>query len=206
MSDLDKQTKFNLHMTIQDALRKVRIMLAVDEEIEVSEDIKMAEAKLIDGTEVYTEGAMEATNILYIKVEDEGDAPFATPGIHETEDGILITVGENGEIMEVLEKNANAVTEEVVEETMEEVIVKDVPEEAVAPTEDLLAGIADLLKPFTEEIQTLNEEIVALKARFSIIADEPAANPIRNTFSETKLAKENQLASRMEALRAIRNN
>lgn len=192
-------------MTIQDALRKVRIMLTEDEKIEVSEDIKMAEAKLIDGTEVYTEGAMEATNVLYIKVE-EGDAPFATPGIHETEDGILITVGENGEIMEVLEKNANAVTEEVVEETMEEVIVKDVPEEAVAPTEDLLAGIADLLKPFTEEIQTLNEEIVALKARFSIIADEPAAHPIRNTFSETKLAKENQLASRMEALRAIRNN
>jgi hypothetical protein len=138
---------------------------------------------------------------------EEGEAPFAPEGIAETEDGLLITVGPNGEIMEITEKAADAVTEEEVIEDFDEVaVVAEVPEEAVAPTEDLLAGIAELITPFTEEIATLNEEITALKARFNKIAGEPAASPIRNTFSETALAKKTMEANRMDALRAIRTS
>jgi len=191
-------------MTVQNALRKIKVMLSVDEV--VATEIKMADAILVDGTAVYAEGEIEVGNILYVTVE-EGEAPFAPEAIHETEDGTLITVGPNGEIMEVTEKAAEAVTEEVVEEAMDEVaVVAEVPEEAVAPTEELLAGIAELITPFTEEIATLNEEITALKARFNKIAGEPAASPIRNTFSETTLAKKTMEANRMDALRAIRQS
>ena len=36
-------------MTVQDALRKIKVMLAVEEEVvAVTEDIKMADAELID--------------------------------------------------------------------------------------------------------------------------------------------------------------
>lgn len=193
-------------MTVQDALRKIKVMLAVEDKVEVTEDIKMAEATLVDGTEVYTEGELAVGSILYVKVE-EGDAPFAPAAIHETTDGLLITVAENGEVTEITEKAEEAPAEEVVEETMEEVEVEvPVSEAALPATEELLTGIAEMIAPFTEEIATLTEEVVALKARFNKIAGEPAASPIRNTFSETKLAKEQALAQRMEALRAIRKN
>ena len=193
-------------MTVTEALRKIKVMLAVEDKVEVTEDIKMAEATLVDGTEVYTEGELAVGSILYVKVE-EGEAPFAPSALHETTDGLLITVAENGEITEITEKAEEAPAEEVVEETMEEVEVEvPVAEAALPATEELLNGIAEIIAPFTEEIATLTEEVVALKARFNKIAGEPAASPIRNTFSETKLAKEQILAERMEALRAIRKN
>lgn len=190
-------------MTVQDALRKIKVMLAV-EETEVKEEIKMAEAVLVDGTEVYSEGELVEGAVLYVKVE-EGEAPFAPEGIHETADGLMISVGPNGEITDISEKEE--AIEEVVEETMEEVEVEvPVAEAALPATEELLNGIAEIIAPFTEEIATLTEEVTALKARFNKIAGEPAASPIRNTFSETKLAKQSMEAQRMEALRAIRKN
>jgi len=190
-------------MTVSDALRKIKVMLAV-EETEVKEEIKMADATLVDGTEVYTEGDLAVGAILYVKVE-EGEAPFAPEGIHETVDGQMISVGSNGEITEIKEKVEEAPAP--VEESMEEVEVEvPVAEAALPATEELLNGIAEIIAPFTQEIATLTEEVTALKARFNKIAGEPAASPIRNTFSETKLAKDTMLAQRMEALRAIRKN
>ena len=191
-------------MTVNDVIKKLKVMLAADEAVVTR--AKFAEAVLVDGTEVYTDGELAVGAILYVKVE-EGEAPFAPEGIHETADGLLIGVGPNGEIMEITEKAEDAVTEEVVEEAMEEVSVEaPVSEAAVPATEELLGGIAELIAPFTEEIAALTEEVTALKARFNKIAGEPAASPIRNTFSETKLAKEQALAQRMEALRNIRKN
>ena len=191
-------------MTVQDALRKIKVMLAV-EETEVKEEIKMAEATLVDGTEVYSEGELVEGAVLYVKVE-EGEAPFAPEGMHETADGLMISVGPNGEITDISEKE-EAIEEEVVEETMEEVEVEvPVAEEALPATEELLNGIAEIIAPFTEEIATLTEEVTALKARFNKIAGEPAGRPIRNTFSEAALTKQSIEAQRMEALRAIRKS
>ena len=141
------------------------------------------------------------------KTEEGEESPYAPSGIHETTDGLLIGVGENGEIMEITEAAADAVTEEVVEEAMEEVEVEvPVSEEAMPATEELLNGIAEMIAPFTEEIAALTEEVVELKAKFSKLADEPAAKPIRNSFSEIKADKDAHFAKRMEALRALRNN
>ena len=89
---------------------------------------------------------------------------------------------------------------------MEEVEVEvEVPEEAIPATEELLTGIAEIIAPFTEEIAALTEEVTELKAKFSKLADEPAAKPIRNEFSENS-AKRNITDKRMEALKALRNN
>ena len=189
-------------MTVNDVIKKVRVMLAADQSVVTRS--KFAEAKLVDGTEVYTEGELEVGAILYVKVE-EGEAPFAPEAIHETADGMLITVGPNGEIMEIVEAGAEPAAEEVVEEAMEEVEVEvPVSEEAIPATEELLTGIAEMIAPFTEEIAALTEEVTELKAKFSKLADEPAAKPIRNTFSEAKANKDEALAKRMDALRAIR--
>ena len=191
-------------MTVNDLVKKLRVMLAADKDVVT--ETKMAEAELVDGTVVYTEGELAVGATLLIKVEEGEESPYAPEGIHETTDGMLIGVGPNGEIMEISEVEAEAKPEEIIEEVMEEVEVEvEVPEEAIPATEELLTGIAEIIAPFTEEIAALTEEVTELKAKFSKLADEPAAKPIRNEFSGNS-AKRSITDKRMEALKALRNN
>ena len=192
-------------MTVNDMVKKLRVMLAADKAVVT--EAKFAEATLVDGTVVYTDGELEVGASLLIRTEEGEESPYAPEGIHETTDGLLIGVGPNGEIMEISEVEAEAKPEEIIEEVMDEVVVEAPVSEAAMPaTEELLSGIAEMIAPFTEEIAALTEEVTELKAKFQVIADEPAAKPIRNSFSENKAAKDEQLAKRMDALRAIRNN
>ena len=191
-------------MTVNDLVKKLRVMLAADKDVVT--ETKMAEAELVDGTVVYTEGELAVGATLLIKVEEGEESPYAPEGIHETTDGMLVGVGPNGEIMEISEVEAEAKPEEIIEEVMEEVEVEvEVPEEAIPATEELLTGIAEIIAPFTEEIAALTEEVTELKAKFSKLADEPAAKPIRNEFSDNS-AKRNITDKRMEALKTLRNN
>tara|TARA_R110002050_G_scaffold40603_3_gene99088 strand:+ start:423 stop:1001 length:579 start_codon:yes stop_codon:yes gene_type:complete len=192
-------------MTVNDMVKKLRVMLAAD--TEVVTEAKFAEAELVDGTVVYTDGELEVGAALLIRTPEGEESPYAPEGIHETTEGLLIGVGPNGEIMDITEAGEDTVTEEVVEEELDEVVEEaPVSEEAIPATAELLTGIAEMIAPFTEEIAALTEEVTALKARFNKIADEPAATPIRNTFSENKIKKDEALANRMDALRAIRKN
>jgi hypothetical protein len=191
-------------MTVNDLVKKLRVMLAADKDVVT--ETKMASAELVDGTIVETDGEMEIGSTLYIQVEEGEERPFAPEAIHETTDGMLIGVGPNGEIMEISEVEAEAKPEEIIEEVMEEVEVEvEVPEEAIPATEELLTGIAEIIAPFTEEIAALTEEVTELKAKFSKLADEPAAKPIRNEFSGNSV-KRSITDKRMEALKALRNN
>jgi len=159
-------------MNVTNVIRKLKVMLGAQ--------FNFAEATLVDGTEVYSEGEFVPGAILFVRAgEGVSEDPFAPAGKHETTDGKIITVGENGEITEVVEA---APAEEV---AMEEVEVStEVADELAPVTEDLLAGIAELIAPFTEEIAVLKEEVVALSKRFEKMAAEPATTKIKNTFAE----------------------
>ena len=192
-------------MTVNDMVKKLRVMLAADKEVVT--ETKFAEATLVDGTVVYTDGELEVGASLLIRTEEGEESPYAPEGIHETTDGLLIGVGPNGEIMEISEVEAEAKPEEIIEEVMEEVVVEaPVSEEAIPATEELLAGIAEMIAPFTEEIAALTTEVTELKAKFAVIADEPAAKPIRNTFAENKKIADEALNKRMDFLRSVRKN
>jgi len=190
-------------MTVNDAITKLKVMLgASTEEVTVVEN-KFAEAELVDGTQVYTEGELQPGAILFVRAgEGASEDPFAPLGKHETTTGMIITVGESGEITNVEEKGAEesvAEAEESFEE--EEVIIEDKKE---FDAEGMLAGIAEMILPYTDELMKIKEELSTLKERFSKVADEPAAKPVRNTFSENKKLADERLAERMDALRAIR--
>lgn len=189
-------------MTVNNALNRLRVMLGAETEEVVVTETKMAEATLVDGTNVYTEGELEAGAILYIAVE-EGEAPFAPEGIHETTEGLLVTVGENGEITAIEEKapevEASEDKKEEVEMEEEEVEVKE-----EFDVEGLLEGIADMLTPYTEEIKELKEELVTLTERFNSVADEPAAKKVRNTFSEEAKNRATTAEARLERLVSLR--
>ena len=199
-------------MKLNDAITKLRVMLGAETEVaeviatetkledEIKEEVevKMAEATLVDGTEVYTEGELAAGAILYVKVE-EGEAPFAPEGMHETTEGMLITVGENGEIISIEEKAPEAPAEEVIEEEMEEEKEKE-----AFDAEGLIEAIAEMIKPQAEELAALKEKLETLSTRFEAVADEPAAKPVKNTFSQQAETAKSIAEARFERLVALR--
>ena len=182
-------------MNVNNVIRKLKVMLGAQ--------FNFAEATLVDGTEVYTEGELQIGAILFVRAgEGVSEDPFAPAGKHETTDGKIITVGENGEITEIVDAAAPA-TEEAMEEVEVEVPVTP---EALPATEALLAGIADLIAPFTEEIAILQEEVVALTKRFEKMAAEPAAPKVKNTFAEVLADKNAKTDAKLMHLKELRNS
>ena len=194
-------------MTVNDAISKLRVMLgAATEEVKEVVETKMAEATLVDGTEVYTEGELQAGAILFVRAgEGASEDPFAPEGKHETTDGLLITVGESGEITNVEEKSGEEESVSEAEESFEEeeeVIVK----EKDFDVEGMLEGIATMLEPYRDEIKELKEELSVLTSRFNEVADEPAAKKVSNTFSQEKINKQSTSEARFERLVALRKS
>ncbi len=194
-------------MTVENAISKLRVMLGADTETVTVVENSFAEATLVDGTEVYTEGELQDGAILFVRAgEGASEDPFAPAGKHETTDGKLITVGENGEISNIEDMGAEV---EASEEDKEEVKMEEeeieIEEKKEFDVEGMLEGIATMLEPYTDEIKELKKELSLLQERFNVVADEPATKPVRNNFSKTKQEAESTLATRMDALRAIRN-
>ena len=197
-------------MNVDNLITKLRVMLgASTEEVVVVEETKFAEAELVDGTKVQVEGELEVGKVLEV-ISEEGNIPAAA-AVHETTEGLIITVGENGVIESIEEKEAEAT--EVVEDTETEVEValeeeKEVveAEEVVEEESDLLAGIAKLLEPYTEEITELKKQVEYLGERFEAISDEPAAKPITRTFAEEATASKTVADARLDRLVSLRKN
>ena len=120
---------------------------------------------------------------------------------HETTDGLLITVGESGEIMSVEEKGGSEETPEEAQESFED---KEDDKKEEFDYDGLLEGIAGMLKPYTEEIKELKEELSVLTSRFNEVADEPAAKKVSNTFSKVADETKSIAEARFERLVAIR--
>ena len=203
-------------MTVNDAISKLRVMLGAatdtvvemesEEKVEETVEIKAAEATLVDGTEVYTEGELEPGAILFVRAgEGVSEDPFAPAGVHETTNGLLITVGENGEISSIEEPSE---VEAEDKEKVEEVEMEEEKEEEKKEfdAEELLEGVASLLKPYTEEIKVLKEERSVLTSRFNEVADEPAAKKVRNTFSQVAETQKSITERRLESLIALKKN
>ena len=194
-------------MNVNDVIGKLKVMLSS----EVVVETKLAEATLVDGVEVYTEGELEAGAILFVRAgEGVSNDPFAPAGVHETTDGLLVTVGENGEITSIEEKAADVEAEkkdeEVKIEMEEDEDIKIEVKEKDFDMDELVKAIVEIVKPQGEVIEELKKELSLLKERFNTVAGEPAAKPVRNTFSENKVIRDELFANRMDALRAIRNN
>ena len=192
-------------MNVNDVITKLKVMLGAEEVVTV----KMAEATLVDGTEVYTEGELEVGAILFVRAgEGVSEDPFAPAGKHETTDGAIITVGENGEISAIdMEADAEPVKEEedVEVELEEEVEVKEEIEK-VFNAEDLVEAIAEMLIPQTEVIEELRKELSVLKERFEVVANEPATGKVTtNTFKEILADKDAKMTAKLNMLRKLRN-
>ena len=200
-------------MNVNDVIAKLRVMLSSEEVVEKVE-AKFAEAELVDGTQVYTEGELQDGAILFVRAgEGASEDPFAPAGVHETTDGKLITVGENGEIQSIEDKADEAPVEAEEEVKIDEEIKMEEEEDIKVEVkekdfdmDELIGAIAEIIKPQGEVIEELKKEVETLKERFNKVAGEPAAEPVRNTFSENKVIRDEMFAKRMDALAAIRKS
>lgn len=190
-------------MNVNQVITKLKVMLGAEEVVE-SVELQFAEATLIDGTEVYSEGEFQPGAILFVRAGEGADEdPFAPAGKHETESGMIITVGESGEITNVEEKDGEEESVEEAEETFEEEDKKE--EEKEFDAEGLIEAIADMIKPQAEMIDDLKKELSVLTERFEAVANEPAAPKVTtNTFKEVLEDKESKMAARLTMLRDLR--
>ncbi len=202
-------------MDVQQAITKLRVLLGAEteevveiqnEEKEEETKVEMAEVTLVDGTECYTEGELEPGAILFVRAGDGvSDDPFAQSGVHETTTGLLVTVGENGEVQSV-EQKGDELTPVEEQETFEEEEEKLEEEEKVEMDADgMLTAIADLIKGYMEEVKEVKEELSSLTERFNTVADEPAAKKVSNTFSDNAAQRKTLAEDRLEKLIQIRN-
>ncbi len=184
-------------MTAQEALYKIRVMLGVEDteenvsletETETTE-IALAEATLVDGTVVYTDGELEVGKRLLIRTEEGVESPYAPSGIHETTDGLLIGVGDNGEIMEISEVSEEEVEEEVIVEEKEQF------------NDDFIKQLVGALSPKFDDIQA---QIDTMKGEFSEFKDEPATDKIRNNINALNKAEHSVADARMKTILELR--
>ena len=186
-------------MNVNQVITKLKVMLGAEEAVI---EVKMAEAELVDGTEVYTEGELQAGAILFVRSgEGVSNDSFAPSGKHETTDGKIITVGESGEITNVEEASGEEESVEEAEETFED----EDKDEKEFDAEGLIEAIAEMIKPQAEIIEELKKELSVLTERFESVANEPAAPKVTtNTFKEVLEDKESKMAARLDMLRSLR--
>ena len=194
-------------MTVNTLMSNLRVLLGAEtEEVVATETVqsteKFEDLELVDGTKVQVEGELEVGKVLSVLTE-EGPTP-APASIHETTEGLLITVGEAGIIEAIEEKQPEPEAEEEVAE--EKVEIEEVCEEEVkSDNTELLTAIAELIQPYQTEIEDLKKQMVTLSEKFEILSDEPAAAPIKRTFSETAKAQAQLAESKFDRLVSFRN-
>lgn len=170
-------------MSPNEAVSKIRLLLGLNEST-----LKFATATLVDGTEVKTEGELvEGASLMVVTPEGDIQAPT---GIHQTTEGMLVTVDEAGVIIKIEEKVAEAAKDETkdeVEVEMEEVEVEVPAEVASVLTEEVVQAVVEVLAPMVAEIQEIAEELKRVKAQFKSFKAEPAATKVkRNDFTAEK--------------------
>lgn len=172
-------------MTAAEAIKTIKVMLGVDQAVETTvTKVKLAEATLVDGTVVKVEGEFEVGKQLVV-VTAEGDVP-APEGIHETTEGLLVTVDAEG-VITSLEEKEEEVEAEPTEATLSEDFVKQI------------VNIIDTrFNELNNKLQNLNQE-------FSAFKNEPAGKKITNNLNETNQFQGDIASARFEKIVEFRN-
>lgn len=183
-------------MNALQAINKIKVMLGVDQEVETTDTVlELAEATLVDGTIVKADSFEEGAALFV--VTEEGDIP-APVGVHETTDGKMVTVEEEGVIAKVEEKVEEEAEVEETEAELEAETTVTLSEDAVSEIVGSLTAIAERLTKMENHISTVDEAFHAFK-------NEPAASKITNNLNETQKSEEELAMARFNKIVEFRN-
>ncbi len=175
-------------MKLEEAISRLRLMLSeAKTQTEAVVETQFATAELVDGTIVKTEGEIEVGKTLYVETP-EGDIT-APLGLHETTEGLLVSVDENGVILSIEPKS-------------EEVVVV---EEKAEFNAGILEQITSVIAPLNEQISSLREQINNLKGEFQAFREEPAGKKITNNIGENQKQIESMYEAKMRKILDMRN-
>ena len=193
-------------MTISDAISAVRVMLGEEpKKVDVKQtqdekEVKLASDVLVDGTPVYAEGDLAVGSVLYVETPEGEEDVLAPLGKHETESGLIVTVGEAGLVESIDEVIVDAVEDEVVVEELE----AEEPKKEEMDADSLLEAIADMIKGYSKEVIEVKEELSQLTERFAAVADLPAAQPVKKSFMKQAIAAKQVADARIDHLSSLR--
>lgn len=165
-----------------------------EEEEDNKKEAMKSLATLVDGTEVFVmDGDIAPGSILNV-VTDNEEQLLAPEGVHETSDGLIVTVGEAGKIISVEPK---------VKSEDGDGYGDDDDKKKEEMSDVFLVAMAEILKPFIKDVKEINEEFNKIKQRFEAIAEAPASTKIKTKMSRTK-EELDDVEKRIEILKSIK--
>jgi hypothetical protein len=143
-------------------------------------DVKLEQRKMADGVTLIEADAFEMDNEVFVITEDEQKIPVPI-GEYEMEDGMIMSVVEEGLIADykeaVKEEEAPVEEEEVVEEEVE------AKNETTAPKKTIESIVKET---FFSEIEKLKEENNELKAKLELLTKVDAVELESTELSDIK--------------------
>jgi ppGpp synthetase/RelA/SpoT-type nucleotidyltranferase len=158
------------------------------------------DAKLEDGTEIKVDGELAEGNEVVV-VTEEAEMP-APDGVHTLEDGTKVET-EEGVIVDV-EKPED-------EESMEDEVSVEVPEEVAPVIDDLVEALLPLLdevKSIADEMRKMKEKMKSFENEFQSFKKEPAGKKIANgktDFSKVENKTNDVVENRIKAISSLKN-
>ncbi len=133
----------------------------------VEEEVKLAQAKLDNGTVLEAEAFEAGQPIFIVSEEDRIAVPV---GEYRMEDGRVLVVTEEGIVGEIKEAEEETPEVEIEVEAAMEPSVEDKIKELVMP----------LIEEMKAEMSAMKEEMGAYKKKQEMSSDVPAASPIKH--------------------------
>lgn len=158
-------------------LKRVRVALGLEEDIQDIPVVELAEAMLIDGETMVRAEEFEVGYTLYF-LTNESDLIPALPGEYTLSDGTKLVVDEVGVIQEVIEKE-----EEVVEEMNEDPKVDTISREEFNQLIEKISKIEEAIQLSVTEFEKQTNEF---KEKIQKLSEAPAAEAIKPRLSIPK--------------------
>lgn len=161
-------------MKANEAIKQIKTLLGLETEV------KLAQARLLDGTTVIEAEVFEAGAEVFI-VTEEGNVPMPV-GEYEMEGGeLILVVEEKGIIAEIKEKVEETEEEEEAPapEAETEVVEEEMSEETRQPKKTIESIIKETLFSEVEKIKAENEELKAELAALKNATELSAVEDIK---------------------------
>tara|TARA_R110000787_G_scaffold94178_6_gene196835 strand:- start:3354 stop:3941 length:588 start_codon:yes stop_codon:yes gene_type:complete len=184
-------------MTANDAIKSIKVMLGVAQAGKTAntkiDDVKLAEATLMDGTRFEVDGEFELGKQAFV-ITSEGERVEAPEGKHETTDGLVFTTDRVGVITAIDEVEGGRA------ESVDEV------ESSVSLSNDTLNKLANALEAIQEGLVNLETKMDATNEEFSAFKNEPAGKKITNNLGDIQKNEGDMATARFNKIIEFRHN
>jgi len=188
-------------MTANEAIKSIKVMLGVGPDTETAdtlvEDVKLAEATLLDGTKFEVDGEFEVGKQAFV-VTSEGERVEAPEGKHETTEGVVFTTDRVGVITAIDEvKDGEA-------EEVEEVEAELEAETTIALDADTVQALVTALDSIQSGLEAVEAKINATQEEFHAFRNEPGAPKITNNLDSVQKTQNDLEAARFNKILEFR--